>query len=222
MTGTSETARPAPEAELWTAPGCPHCPRVRAALERLRAAGEIGALTVHDVAREADRARALGIRAVPWLRLGPLELEGLHTEGELREWARAAGTVAGRARYVEAELVAGRLEPMLRRARAAPGLWVPALLRLLEAEETDLKARFGVAALLEQLAAEGALAPWIDALGALTRSVRPALRADAAHYLGLTRAPSARPWLERLLADDHPDVREIAAESLASLGAAPG
>ncbi|HHQ41756.1 MAG TPA: HEAT repeat domain-containing protein, partial [Chromatiales bacterium] len=140
-------AMSAPEAELYVAPGCPYCPRVRAALERLRADGAIGALRVVDISREPERARALGIRAVPWLRLGPLELQGLHTEGELREWARAAaGDTRALARYAEQELAAGRLEAMTRRAADEPARWVPALLSLLADEETDLKARFGVSA----------------------------------------------------------------------------
>ena len=211
-------AMPAPEAELYVAPGCPYCPRVRAALERLLADGAIGALRVVDISREPERARALGIRAVPWLRLGPLELQGLHTEGELREWARAAaGDTRALARYVEQELAAGRLEAMTRHAAAEPARWVPALLALLADEEADLKARIGVSALLEQLAAEGRLSEWIGALGELARSERPGVRADAAHLLGLTGDPAARRWLEPLLADANPDVREIAAEALEAL-----
>jgi HEAT repeat protein len=44
------------------------------------------------------------------------------------------------------------------------------------------------------------------------------VRADAAHFLGLCGVEAARQPLETLLADADPQVREIAAESLAALG----
>ena len=41
------------------------------------------------------------------------------------------------------------------------------------------------------------------------------IRADACHTLGLARHATARSWLTACLQDDEPEVREIAAESLA-------
>ena len=43
------------------------------------------------------------------------------------------------------------------------------------------------------------------------------IRADAAHYLGLVAQRDAITVLENLRNDEHPDVREIAAESLERL-----
>jgi HEAT repeat protein len=44
------------------------------------------------------------------------------------------------------------------------------------------------------------------------------VRADAAHYLGLSGNGDAIPYLQPLLQDEAAEVREIAAESLALLG----
>jgi HEAT repeat protein len=55
-------------------------------------------------------------------------------------------------------------------------------------------------------------------LGALTRHADARVRADACHLLSLTHAAEARPWLQACLQDADAEVREIAAESLQTLG----
>ena len=61
------------------------------------------------------------------------------------------------------------------------------------------------------------LAELVPELAILAASEPVRIRADAAHYLGLSRSPAARPILQRLLGDASEEVREIAAESLALL-----
>ena len=56
----------------------------------------------------------------------------------------------------------------------------------------------------------------IDAL--LTHCPHAQVRADAAHFLGLTGSPDARKVLRRLSKDKNAEVREIARESMAELG----
>ena len=77
--------------------------------------------------------------------------------------------------------------------------------------------RIGVGAAIEELAGSASLADAVPALGALTRSDAPQVRADACHYLGLTGSPDAAPFLRACLDDESGEVREIASESLALL-----
>jgi HEAT repeat protein len=79
--------------------------------------------------------------------------------------------------------------------------------------------RIGIGALVEDLAGEPALRSAVPALVQLTLSDNPQARADACHFLGLAGDPRAVPAVRPLLDDERPDVREIAAETLALLGA---
>ncbi|ROR32202.1 HEAT repeat domain-containing protein [Inmirania thermothiophila] len=217
MHASSRHPTPPPTAELLVAPGCPHCAHMERLLTALQREGLIARLEVVDLARHPERAEALGLRGVPWLRLGPFELEGLHGPDALRRWIERTGTVEGHAEYVRSELAGGRLSLMERRVLQAPGRWTPALLHLLAREDLDLKVRLGLDALLEMLAREGLLEGWIEALAELARGEGPARRADAAHYLGLTGSPAAVGPVEALLEDPDPQVRDIAREARANL-----
>ncbi|WP_172838730.1 HEAT repeat domain-containing protein [Solemya velesiana gill symbiont] len=53
----------------------------------------------------------------------------------------------------------------------------------------------------------------------LTRAEEPQIRADACHYLSLTENSEALNAIRPLLADEDPEVREIAMESIAILEA---
>jgi HEAT repeat protein len=67
---------------------------------------------------------------------------------------------------------------------------------------------------MEQLEGYPGLADALPRLILLSRSEQANIRADAAHFLGLTHSPKAKEALVALLDDSHPDVREIAADSL--------
>jgi HEAT repeat protein len=57
----------------------------------------------------------------------------------------------------------------------------------------------------------------VPELGELTRHQDARVRSDACHYLSLTHNASVRPYIEALLHDEHPEVREVAEESLTEL-----
>ena len=79
--------------------------------------------------------------------------------------------------------------------------------------------RIGVGAVLEDLATEDLLSGLTGPISRLAASPHPQVRADAAHFLGLTGSQEARSELERLASsDEDQEVREIALESLAELG----
>ncbi len=214
----SETPSSPPEAELLIATGCAHCPVVLEGLGTLIKEGVISSLRVTNIVSQPERAQELGVRSVPWLQLGPFTLQGLHSPAELREWAERAGSMEGMSVYLHDQLKQGNLDAMEKLLAAQP-IWLDAMIPLLEQEDTDMKVRIGVAALLESLATGTDLGSLIEELGRLSQHERQSLRSDATHYLSLTHSPAAIPFLEARLQDESAEVRDIAEEGLAELNA---
>jgi len=212
------TAGAAPEALLFIAPGCPHCPVVLEGLGTLVKEAVIGRLEVINIVAEPQRAQALGVRSVPWARIGPFELEGLHSEQALRRWAEQAGSEHGMAAYFDELLKAGRrgkVEDMVRRQPE----WLSALAALLGDPQTGINSRIGVMAIFEELEGTGLTQTIVPLLGAHTRSPEARIRADACHALSLTEGPDALPYLRACLQDEDPDVREAAQDAIESTDA---
>lgn len=205
-----------PDAEVLIATGCAHCPAVLAALADLAKQGRIGRLTVINVAAHPDEAWARGVRGVPWTRIGPFELPGAQSAAELTTWATRAGSGAGRRDYLRETLAAGELATATTACRRSPELVVP-LIDLAGDLDTPYAVRIGVGAVLEDLAPGGLDEPAVAAIARLAMSGHSAVRADAAHYLGLAGGARARALLQELAADSDGEVREIANESLAAL-----
>lgn len=80
--------------------------------------------------------------------------------------------------------------------------------------------RIGISAIIEALADSVILRRAVPALAPLTLSDSPQIRADACDFPGLAGDRMASASLRRLLEDEHPEVREVAAEALALLGEA--
>lgn len=208
----------APDALLFITPGCPHCPVVLQGLSDLVKHAAIGKLTVVNVAAHPELAAEYGVRAAPWLRLGPFTLTGAHTPAELRQWVDWSSGEAGVAHYVEHLLKEGgfkqagifiaedtqRLEP---------------LLAIVADPEKNIEVRVGVDALLESYSNTPALQSLLPKLAALTKHSDHRVRADSCHLLGLSGDPLARPHLVACVNDSSEEVREIAAESLELLNA---
>lgn len=208
---------PAPDALLFIATGCPHCPTVLAGVSELVKQGKIGRLEVVNIAAHPDTAEKHGVRGVPWLKLGPFELEGLRSPAELKQWAERAGTRAGLAEHFRELLDTGALPRVLAALKRDPA-GLDALLLLLADPGTALGVRVGIGAVMEEFAGSAALQKLVAELGALTHSKDAHVRGDAAHYLGLTRDARAAAYLKPLVDDPETQVREIARESLALLG----
>lgn len=205
-----------PDALLFVAGGCPHCPVVLQGLVELVKAGDIGALEVVNLDRHPERGTAQDVRAVPWLRLGALQLEGLQSPAELKHWAGRALTPEGVAEYAAAQLGSGRLQTVVEGVRREP-LFMEALLHLLADGDTDIHVRLGIGAVFEGLQGDPRLQAAVPALAGLAGNADARVRCDVAHYLGLTESAGARPPLERLAQDTDAQVREIARESLEDL-----
>lgn len=221
MTHTISPSGKRPAATLLIGPGCPHCAAMLRNLEPLVKEGVIGRLTIVNVAAEPETAQTFGIRSVPWLQLGLFEFEGAHSGAELRQWADAATARDGIERYFDHQLGNGRLAIVERLVRTHPEL-LAALIPLAANPDTGIQTRLGMGALLEGMGDSGLSYGLADPLAALAQHDNARIRADACHYLGLTNNPSALATLRDRAAND-PDVtvREIAAESIALLEAAP-
>jgi len=175
--------------------------------------GAVGRLEVVNLEQHPEVGQALGARSVPWLRLGRIELAGVHSKAELAEWAAKADSEAGMADWFHLLLKEGQLPRAQEMIEADPAL-LAAVLPIVGNVEASLNVRLGAGVLLENFAGTDALRALLPRLGELSQHADARVRADACHYLGLTGDAAAKPWLEARINDEDADVREIAAESL--------
>lgn len=209
----------APDALLFITPGCPNCPVVLQGLSDLVKQSAIGKLTVVNVAAHPELAAEYGVRAAPWLRLGPFTLTGAHTAAELRQWAAWSNGEEGIIQYVEHLLAEGGFKQAGAFIAEDTSRLKP-LLAIVAVPEKSLLVRAGVSALLEAYTNTPVLQNLLPQLAELTLHADHRVRADACHLLGLSGNPAARSHLEACVNDGHEEVREIAAESLLMLDAA--
>ncbi|MBW8371514.1 MAG: HEAT repeat domain-containing protein [Thiobacillus sp.] len=210
---------PAPDALLLISTHCPHCPAMLSALADLVKQGTIGRLEAVNLEQHPEVGQALGVRSVPWLRIGRIELAGVHGKAELAEWAAKADSEAGLADYFHMLLKEGQLPKAQALIEADPAL-LAAVLPIVGNVDASLNVRLGAGVLLENFAGSDALRALLPRLGELSQHADARVRADACHYLGLTGDAAVKSWLDARLTDDDADVREIAAESLDKLPSA--
>jgi hypothetical protein len=206
------------DATLLMAPGCSHCPLVLEALTRLIKAGKLGRLEIIDLTQYPAAGSDAGVRSVPWTRIGPFELDGVHSYAELDRWTEQAAAGTGFGSYYSHLLETRQLEKVIHLVREHPAT-LNDLVRLLATLETPMGVRIGVGAVLEELAESELLNSVVPELLALTRSPEPQIRADGCHYLSLSNSPDALAAVLPLLQDRDAEVRQIAEESLSILEA---
>jgi hypothetical protein len=202
-----------PDALFLLGTHCPHCPMVLQGLANMIKAGSLGSLKIVNIEQRGDIARELGVRSVPWVRIGSFELEGLRSEKELREWALKASTNKGMSDWLEELLSSGNLEKPLQQVRSDPAT-MDALLKLFADPDTGLNIRIGISAIMEHFQGTETLGAIVDRLGELTRHEDARIRGDACHYLALSGNPAAAAYIKPLLKDEDENVREVARESL--------
>lgn len=214
MVGKTESSPP--DALLLMGKQCPYCPTVLKALQALKAAGDIDELETVVIEDNPELAAELGVRSVPWVRIGPYELAGLRSEQELREWALKAGSEAGMANYLDELLSAGGLEKAQELVRNNPDA-MHSLLEVLSDPDTQLNTRIGISAIMEEFAGSAQLQGIIEQLGVLTRHAEASIRGDACYFLALAGDKKAIVFIKPLLDDPDASVREIAGDSLEQL-----
>lgn len=207
----------APDVLLLLAPGCPHCPAVLEGLGVLLKEGAIGRLEAVNIAIHPEVAQALGVRSVPWTRIGPFELEGTLPPAELRLWAETALKPEGMKAYFFQMLKNGRRDKVERAIRSAPQRSV-VFAELMRDPDTSMAVRLGISAVLEEFHGSGLTDSLIPALAELSRNGDALTRADACHFLSLIGGNTAIPHLRACLDDEDSEVREIAQEALAEIG----
>ena len=207
---------PAPDALLLISTHCPHCPVMLTALADLVKQGAIGRLEAVNLEQHPEVGQSLGVRSVPWVRIGLVELAGVHSKAELADWAAKADSNTGMADYFHMQLKEGQLSQVQARIDSTPSL-LAAVLPIVGNVDASLNVRLGAGILLENFENTDTLRALTPQLGELSQHEDARVRADACHYLGLTGDASARTWLNERLKDEDADVREIAGESLQAL-----
>ena len=207
---------PAPDALLLISTTCPHCPAMLSALANLVKQGVIGRLEAVNLEQHPDVGQNLGVRSVPWVRIGRIELAGVHSQPELADWAAKASSETGMADWFHQLLKEGQL-PKVQALIEADATLLAAVLPIVGNVDASLNVRLGAGVLLENFADTDTLRALLPRLGELSQHEDARVRADACHYLGMTGDSGARLWLDTRLTDDDADVREIATESLETL-----
>ncbi len=215
-TGVRSGVTAPPEALLILGTHCPHCPAVLQALSSMIKAGELGRLEVVNLEQQPEVAQALGVRSVPWTRIGPFELQGLRTLEELQAWALKAGSVEGMADYLSELIKEGQVERVQTLAKENESA-LDAVFHILGDVDTEINIRLGIDVVLEALQGSELLRQRVDELGVLSVHGSAAIRADAYHYLALTGSKNALPYLRAGLKDTDKEAQEIAQEGLETL-----
>jgi hypothetical protein len=185
-------------------------------LSQLLKQGRIGRLEAVNIVEHPQVAQRIGTRTVPWTRIGSFELEGVLSLGELEQWIDLTRGDEGTASYLSHLLETQRAHRAVDWLEKHPDS-IRDLLSLLESTTTPIVVRIGIGVVAEELQGTPLWQSALDVLINLAQSPDAALRADIAHYLGLTHTSDAIIPLRVMLEDENPDVREIATESLALL-----
>lgn len=205
--------------ELFIAPGCPHCPNVLQALSELIKDGDIAELEVSNIALVPEKAQDLNIRSVPWIKIGPFELAGAQTKGELKIWLNHAQSDTGMHDYFNKLFTSGELNKVISLVRKEP-----ALLRhfpdMMQDDDTPLGAKIGMSAVFEELQGHASLQALIPALAKLLESKNASIRNDACYYLGLTESQEAIPYIQMLVDDETEEVRETITDAMSIIDGA--
>lgn len=199
--------------QLFIAPGCPHCPSVLQALSEMIKAGEIAELIISNMAIVPEKAQALDIRSVPWIKIGPFELTGLHTKGELQNWIDRVGTDKGMQDYLVELFTTGELLKVIMLIKKDTTL-LQHFPPLLENKDTPLGAKIGIGAVFEEFQGSPILQALIPELSKLLESDVPSIRNDACYYLGLTESQDAIEHIKKLIDDEHGEIRETVNDAL--------
>ena len=202
---------------VFSASGCPHCPKAVKAAVNLALVNENITTTIVDAQSCPDLSKRFSVKSVPLTILDRgLSWIGVVSESEVatrilsREMDGYADTV------FESLLESGRLEDVTELAKTEAG--VAQFARAWQKSTTST--RIGLMMVVEEILEEdpssfdGAVSLFFEA----TNSDDAALRGDTADLLGQIGLESAIPHLENLLKDPNPDVAEIAVEAIEAIG----
>lgn len=213
-TESSLATIPPAEVKVLIAPTCPNCPKVVAACARVAAGLRQVSVSIIDVQIFAELAGSC--RSVPTVVIdGTRTVVGPLSATELTDLLGRRDQTGYYNEALASMIEAGRLEELVPLLVSDQGMaTLPALLA-----EGTMQQRMGL-----MLAIQNALEQDPHSLNGAVSHLLPLLesndatvRGDTADILGQIGAPGARDALTRLLADENPDVREMAEEALSML-----
>lgn len=205
-----------PDAILMLTSQCPHCASVMKSLSEMVKQGELASLEIINLEKKPEVAKKLGIRTVPWIKIGWFELEGLHSQKELQQKAQQAASDEGVLAHISEELLEGRVNKVLSLIGGQHNLIRHALVLLGDAE-AKINIRLGVGVVIEEYASTDWFAAYIPQLAEYAHHKDERVRADACHYLSLTKNSEVIPYIKSLIDDSSEQVREVAEDSLQDL-----
>lgn len=208
----------APNATLAISSSCPHCPGMLETFSQLVKKGQLAEIQVVNISSSPDFVQQFNIRSVPWMKIGPFILTGLHTAKEINHWIGLCSSEEGIKTYFQALLSNGELDSVTQAIKYSPEI-IRQLIPLISSDETNINVRLGLGAILEDLSGNNLLTAVLDDLIALLAHKNNRIRGDAAHFLSFIHSQTAIPALQQLLDDPDPELREIAAESIEALTA---
>ena len=195
---------------------CAYCGPMIQILTEFIKAGELAELRIVNIEENLELAAQLGVRTVPWLQIGPFELQGARSKQELLLWLERSSSFEGISEYLEEVLSEGNIEAADKLLKKHPEV-LENIIQIMADPEAKINVRLGVGVIIEDMAETEAFKVVIPRLIEYMTSNDARIRGDACHYLSLTKDSSHIPVIEKLLADENEEVREIAQESLDEL-----
>lgn len=202
-----------PSALLFISSDCPHCPSVLQSLTELIKEARLSSIEIINISQAPQRAEALNIRSVPWLKIENFELIGLKSKTEILQWIDKAAHPQDMEQYFEELMTSNRMPEVVQLIEGKPEQ-IQSLLNIMANETSSLSARLGVAVIFEELAGKQILISNIDLMGQYIDHPSHRVRNDLAYYLGLTQHSDAIQYLSVLSQDTDKEVVDAAEEAL--------
>jgi len=209
-----------PQAELFIASGCAHCPTVMSQLSELLKAGQLSQLKITNIAIDNERASQLNIRSVPWFSLSnsfsSMIFSGNYNAKEITQWVETSQTKEAMVNYIEVLLKEGNLMTVVQAIQLAPQTF-SSVIDMLKDEETSIDLRIGLDALLENFTASDTLKQQTPALLKMASEDNVRLQIDALHYLALTADINNKAFIKEKTLHEDRQIQEAAIEALETL-----
>jgi thioredoxin-like negative regulator of GroEL len=205
-----------PEVLMLMGTQCTYCGPMMQMLMEFIKLGQIAELRLVNIENAPELASELGVRSVPWLKIGPFELTGSRTKKELQLWLQRASSLDGVSDYLVEVLSEGNIKAASKLIKGYPQA-LENVIDLMADPEAKINVRLGVGVIIEEMAESETFKSVIPRLLDYLSNEDARIRGDACHYLSLTKDRSYIPDIERLLADASEEVREIAQDSLDDL-----
>ncbi|MDH5777130.1 MAG: thioredoxin family protein [Gammaproteobacteria bacterium] len=202
-----------PEIILAVSSNCPLCPAVKQTLAEMATKNEIASYELVNIQTEPSQLEKYQIRSVPWLKIGPFILYGVHTQSEIKHWYQTASSPEGVSDYISSMLNDGNLNNVAEMLKHSPQL-IHEFIPLIAADDSSINVRLGISAILEELAGDKTIQVLKTDLPDLLKHANARVRGDAAHFISLLHDKSLIQMLEPLHHDPDPGVREIAEDAI--------